>query len=62
MQDVRFKIGSEKEALQKAKLKKTHLTAWFELNKTDVEARKYFYYEIPEYYVFEKKKNANGIA
>ena len=34
----------------------TTLTAWFELNKSDNEARKLTYSEIPDHYVFNEKK------
>ena len=34
----------------------TTLTAWFELNKSDTEARKLTYSEIPDHYVYNNKK------
>jgi len=43
------------EALQRSESRDTTLTAWFKLNQADVSARKYFYYEIPEHYVFQEK-------
>ena len=32
----------------------TSLTAWFDLNNTDHDAKQYLYNEIPSYYVFDK--------
>ena len=40
---------------EKMKNKKTELMAYFELNKTDVNARNYLYQEIPENYVFNSR-------
>ena len=47
--------------------KLSKLTAWFELNKTDPEARVYLYHEIPKHYVWksiqnkwQKRKNAGS--
>ncbi len=47
---IRYVAGEESVELEKNT--KTTLTAWFELNKSDVSARKFKYTEIPEHYVF----------
>lgn len=49
-----FQEGRE-EALQREMSIKTMLKAWFESNRTDVQAMQFNYAEIPKYYVFEKK-------
>ncbi|MCP3668651.1 MAG: hypothetical protein GY696_40250, partial [Gammaproteobacteria bacterium] len=49
---VTFHTGDEAEAIQRAARKKTTLTAWFELNKTDPDARDILYPDIPEKYTF----------
>ncbi|KFM72122.1 hypothetical protein X975_10566, partial [Stegodyphus mimosarum] len=38
-------------AVQRAENKHTNLTAWFELNKHNDEAKKYYYRDIPEHFV-----------
>jgi len=43
------------EELQRAGNRDTTLTAWFKLNQADASARQYFYYEIPEHYVFQER-------
>jgi hypothetical protein len=53
-QNVFFHPDGIHRALRKADEKMTTLTAWFELNATDLEARAYLYSEIPEHFVFEK--------
>ncbi len=55
-QQVYFLPGEEAEALKKAELSQSTLTAWFELNKNDFNAHQYFYREIPNYYTFTEKK------
>lgn len=37
-------------------VKRSKLTAWFELNKTYTEARKHIYHDIPKYYVWKSKE------
>jgi len=44
-QQVYFLPGEEAEALKKAELSQSTLTAWFELNKNDFNAHQYFYRE-----------------
>ena len=54
-QIVYYKPGEDLTVkLPKAEKKNTTLTAWFELNKKNPEARKYFYYEIPEHFTFKE--------
>ena len=55
-QPVYFQSGEEEEALEKAQLNESTLTAWFDLNKEDLNAHKYYYYEIVNHYTFFKKK------
>ncbi|GBN56753.1 hypothetical protein AVEN_270976-1 [Araneus ventricosus] len=47
-----FKERQENEAVERASIKDTTLTAWFKLNLIDEEAHEYYYADIPEYYVF----------
>ncbi len=53
---VYFKDGEEETALENAEGKDTTLTAWFKLNTKDDDATKYLYSEIPNHFVFDKKK------
>ncbi|GBM34040.1 hypothetical protein AVEN_162220-1 [Araneus ventricosus] len=53
-QAIFFKEGQENEAVERASIKDTTLTAWFKLNLTDEEAHEYYYADIPQYYVFDK--------
>jgi len=55
-QPVYFHPGEEQEALDKADLNNSTLTAFFELNKNDFMAHKYLYHEIPKHYTLNKKK------
>ncbi len=50
-------IGNIENALRRSKNKKTMLEAWFELNQNEPEARNFYYFEIPEHYVFDDKKH-----
>ncbi|XP_035713810.1 uncharacterized protein LOC118438127 [Folsomia candida] len=52
---VTFDPNRIQEAIQKAENTHSTLTAYFELNTHDPEARQYKYAEIPEYYVFNAK-------
>jgi len=52
MQTVTFEEGHE----DRVDYNDTMLTAWFSLNLTDLEARKFLYNEIPYHYVFLKGK------
>ena len=57
-QRVNFLPGEESEAVERATSCNTHLTAWFQLNADDADARQYLYTEIAQHYVFvdrEKK-------
>ena len=54
-QSIIFEEGKEESALN-CKNNNTTLTAWFELNKTDENARKYLYCNIPQYYCFGDSK------
>ncbi|XP_065315372.1 uncharacterized protein LOC135924248 [Gordionus sp. m RMFG-2023] len=67
-QPVYFTAGHERDALLRSENKHTTLTAWFELNKTDLNDRQYLYGEIPYHYVFTnyhwklRKKRLNVIS
>ena len=51
-QRVYFQAGQEAEAVEREASRRTHLTAWFELNSEDPNAREFLYNEIPLHYVF----------
>ncbi|CAF1168005.1 unnamed protein product [Rotaria sordida] len=53
-QPVYFAEGNERQALEKATMKDTTLTACFKLNSKNPDAQKYFYHDIPEHFVFER--------
>lgn len=53
---VYYEEGREEEAIARASVKQTTLTAWFQLNCTDEESRNYIYSDIPLYYVFDKNE------
>ncbi|CAK9303228.1 unnamed protein product [Gordionus sp. m RMFG-2023] len=55
-QPVYFIEGQERQALEKSASRNTTLTAWFELNKNDVNARQYLYVTIPYHYTFSANK------
>ncbi|GBM40690.1 hypothetical protein AVEN_159664-1 [Araneus ventricosus] len=46
MQPVYFYDDEEHQALERAAQRSTMLTAWFELNRTDLEANRYLLYSI----------------
>ena len=48
-----FKEGSEEESINRNL--NTTLTAWFQLNVSDQDARTYLYPEIANFYVFNKQ-------
>ena len=50
---VYFTPGQEAEAVERESARKTHLTAWFQLNNEDPLARNFLYTEIPIHYVFK---------
>ena len=52
--NVYFVQGDQEEILRQARHDRTHLTAFFELNQTDVNARQYFYHEIPIHYTWQR--------
>lgn len=52
-QQIRFEEGKEKEALRINY--ETKLTAWFELNRVDINTRQYLYTEIPNHYTWNNK-------
>jgi hypothetical protein len=59
---VYYKPGENvKNKLGKAERKFTTLTAWFELNKVDPEAKKLFYHEIPEHYTFKQNSDKSNM-
>ncbi|GBM17082.1 hypothetical protein AVEN_133341-1 [Araneus ventricosus] len=53
-QPIVFQDGLEAQAIERAALRKTTLTSWFELTKTDPSAHNISYSDIPQYYVFDK--------
>jgi hypothetical protein len=55
-QVVYFEKGNEKEALSRAQLNNSTLTAWFKLNSNDYSARDFLYHHIPNHYSFQEKK------
>nr|GEX64745.1 PIF1 helicase [Tanacetum cinerariifolium] len=55
-QSVRFTEDEElTDILEKERNKRSMLTAFFELNQTDIQARKYLYKDIPKYYTWNKR-------
>jgi hypothetical protein len=54
-ESVFFEPGQEENALIRAAMKDTTLTAYFKLNRDNPNARQYFYREIPHHYVFHNK-------
>ncbi|CAF0897947.1 unnamed protein product [Rotaria sordida] len=53
-QPVYFAEGNERQALKRAAMKDTTLTAWFKLNSKNPDARQYLYHDIPQHFVFER--------
>ncbi|GBM19767.1 hypothetical protein AVEN_59446-1 [Araneus ventricosus] len=53
-QPIVYQDGQEAQAIERAALRKTPLTSWFELNKNDPSAHNISYSDIPQYYVFDK--------
>ncbi|GBN45528.1 hypothetical protein AVEN_18971-1 [Araneus ventricosus] len=49
-----YQDGQEAQAIERAALRKTTLTSWFELNKNDPSAHNISYSDIPQYYMFDK--------
>ncbi|CAF1342415.1 unnamed protein product [Rotaria sordida] len=49
-----FTEGNERQALERAAMKDTTLTAWFKLNSKNPDARQYLYHDIPQHFVFER--------
>jgi len=54
-QTVCFMEGNEEVAVDRAKSRDSKLTAWFALNKVDVNARELKYWEIPTHYTWDNK-------
>ncbi|KAF8772965.1 hypothetical protein HNY73_015670 [Argiope bruennichi] len=53
-QTVVYEDGQEEQAVARAAVKHTTLTAWFELIKNDQESHIYLYTDIPRYYTITK--------
>ncbi|GBL83711.1 hypothetical protein AVEN_188948-1 [Araneus ventricosus] len=53
-QPIVYQDGQEAQAIERAALRKTTLTSWFELNKNDPSAHNSSYSDIPQYYMFDK--------
>ncbi|GBN44779.1 hypothetical protein AVEN_177839-1 [Araneus ventricosus] len=53
-QPIVYQDGQEAQAIERAALRKTTLTSWFELNKIDPSAHNISYSDIPQYYMFDK--------
>ncbi|GBM36433.1 hypothetical protein AVEN_234817-1 [Araneus ventricosus] len=51
---VVYQDGQGEQTIERAALRKTTLTSWFELNKNDPSAYNISYSDIPQYYVFDK--------
>ncbi|GBN56354.1 hypothetical protein AVEN_158031-1 [Araneus ventricosus] len=51
---IMYREGQEAQANERAALRKTTLTSWFELNKNDPSVHNISYSDIPQYYVFDK--------
>ncbi|GBO05677.1 hypothetical protein AVEN_245775-1 [Araneus ventricosus] len=56
MQPVYFYDDEERRALERAAQRNTMLTAWFELNRTDPEANRYLYADIPKHFDWKNNK------
>ncbi|CAG8546899.1 18631_t:CDS:1, partial [Racocetra fulgida] len=54
-QNLYFTSGKEQDALNRASLEYTMLTAWFKLNKENEQAREILYHDILLYYRFVKQ-------
>ena len=54
-QSIIFEEGKEENAVN-YKNHDTTLTAWFDLNKKDINAKKVLYCNIPQYYFFDDSK------
>ncbi|GBM89232.1 hypothetical protein AVEN_53945-1 [Araneus ventricosus] len=52
-QPIVYQDGQEAQAIERAALRKTTLTSWFELNKNDPSAHNISYSDIPQY-MFDK--------
>jgi len=55
MHNVVFRQGDEQRALENKRKEGTTLTAWFQLNLNNPDARQYLYTEIPYHYVYVEK-------
>lgn len=55
-QQITFHVGREQEALDAATSGRTTLTAWFDLNRNDPNARQFLYTDIPYHYVFSNSQ------
>ncbi|GBN27243.1 hypothetical protein AVEN_234875-1 [Araneus ventricosus] len=53
-QPIVYQDGQEAQAIERAALRKTTLTSWFELNKNYPSAHNISYSDIPQYYMFDK--------
>ncbi|GFW80474.1 ATP-dependent DNA helicase [Trichonephila clavipes] len=53
---VYFFDDEERYALERAAQRNTVLTAWFELNRTDPDANRYLYADIPKHFVWKNNK------
>ncbi|GBO08319.1 hypothetical protein AVEN_177550-1 [Araneus ventricosus] len=53
-QPIVYQDGQEAQAIERAALRKTTLTSWFELNKNDPSPHNISYSDIPQHYVFDK--------
>ncbi|GFS55555.1 ATP-dependent DNA helicase [Trichonephila inaurata madagascariensis] len=56
MQPVYFFDDEERQALERAAQRNTMLIAWFELNRTDPDANRYLYADIPKHFVWKNNK------
>jgi ATP-dependent DNA helicase PIF1 len=55
-QEMYFNEGEEEEAVQRGGRQNTKLMAWFELNRTDEEARTFTYCQVGQHYVWRNNR------
>ena len=55
-QQVFFRDGEEAAAVERAENRNTMLTAWFELNRRDPQAREILYCDLPYHYTFDNRE------
>jgi len=56
-QTVYFNENDVNDAVKRAAIKDTKLTAWFKLNQSNLTAREFLYSDVPQHFVFDTKKS-----